>query len=185
MPGEVIRPRWSRAAIDREHADRVRRALTDLFGDMPGAPGELLAMLLLLLDQRTVPLKRAKRGRFAIVCTRHNEAVVRWALENAKRPHVSVKLWMSFQNHLRTDTNEIMMTRAHMMDVAGATSPDVSVALSEFCGIRALQRVRNGREVRWRVTTLAATHLGGAARDEAQDAEPALLAAIRQAPQQP
>ncbi len=172
MAENVIRPRWARGGLDREQAGELRRRIAS----MRDLPDELRALFLLLVEQRT-PGSNARR--FAIVDTLTNEAVVRWALDCAKRPRVSIRLWMAFQNHLLTSTNEIVMTRAEMMQVAGASSPHVSVALAEFVSIRALTRHQQGRDVRWRVTMRAATHLGGSARENAQNAAPPLLVAMR------
>lgn len=171
--------RWSRRALDPPRRDHLRRGLTDLFGSVEGAPPELLELMLLLLDQRSHPTDRHKRGgRFAIVDPALNADVVRWAFQNAKRPRITISLWLEMQKYMLAATNEVVMNREQMKRATGASTSHISDALSELASLNAVQRIKRGREVRWRITTLAATHLTGAAREKAQQAEPPLLVPI-------
>jgi hypothetical protein len=107
-----------------------------------------------------------------------NRLVVRWINANAKRPRISAALWAEFFCHMRTDTGEIVMTRAEMMEAAGASSPHISHALAELHGMGAVIRHREGRDVRWFMNPRVGTHLTGIARQEAQASAPPLLELI-------
>lgn len=172
MANRALTGPWRRRALDRPHAHELRHGITDLFGRIEGAPRDLMDLFLLILDQRTSPSERKRMGRPAIVDTAFNAAIVHWALDEAQRPRITLKLWFEMQRHLLAATNEVHMDREQMMRFAGASSSHVSCALSELAAIGAVERIKRGREVRWRVTTLAATHLTGAAREKAQRSEP-------------
>ena len=180
MPNRARKGLWSRRALDRPQRDKLRHGITQAFGGVEGAPRELLDLILLMVDQRSSPTDTSDRPRrFAIVDPPFNAAVVRWAFENAKRPRITINLWMEMQKYMLAANNEVQMDREHMMRATGASTAHVSCALAELASVEAVQRIKHGREVRWRITTLAATHLTGAAREKAQKAEPRLLVPLR------
>lgn len=170
MAADMARPARP-TPLGRDDAAELRR-LVRLYARSSPA---LLRDLLALIDRRVAA---SDPWRFTMVGPIEDEAVSHWLTDHAKRLRVSVRLWASFKRFLRNDTQEILMDRAHMMQVARAPSPHVSQALAELLSIGAVQRVREGREVRWFLSAKIATHLTGAARDEAQQAAPPLLAAI-------
>lgn len=66
------------------------------------------------------------------------------------------------------------MDRKQMMEAASASSPHVSVALSELVGVGALIRHQDGRDVRWFMNPNIGTCLTGVARENAQRNAPKL-----------
>lgn len=137
---------------------------------MEEAP-DLVNQVVALLDRHTA----SENGwSFVMLGPPQNRFVVRWINEHAKRPRVSAALWAEFFCHMRTDTGEVVMTRQQMMEATGATSPHISTALAELVSIDALIRQQEGRQVRWFMNPNVGTHLGGAARDDAQRSAPPL-----------
>lgn len=154
--------------LDRADAAELRQQIGGLAARHP----QVLAELLALVDRRTVS---DSGWRFVMVGPAEDEAVVRWLTDHAKRLRVSLRLWARMKRRIRSDTNEILLTRAEMMECAGASSSHVSDALSELASIRAIERRQFGREVRWFLNDTVATHRVGAERDAAQAAAPPLL----------
>ena len=157
--------------LGREEAAELRGVVRLLAASSPLLLRELLA----IIDRRTVA---DGSWRFAMVGPPEDEFVLCWLADNAKRLRVSLRLWGAFKNRLRTDTQQILMDREEMMRVARASSAHVSHALAELLSIGAVERVQEGRDVRWFLSAKVATHLTGAARDEAQQAAPPLLSAM-------
>lgn len=157
--------------LKREEALEVRQMVLSLEDKAPRLVGQFLA----LLDRNTA----ADRGwSFVMLSPAQNRLVVRWINANAKRPRVSAALWAEFFCHMRTDTGEIVMTRAEMMEAAGASTSHISDALAELHGMGAVIRQREGRDVRWFMNPRVGTHLTGVARQEAQASAPPLLELI-------
>jgi len=154
--------------LRRERARQLRQHVLDLEAEAPRAVSQIVAAI----DRNTA----AERGwSFVMLSPAQNRTVVRWIMANARRQSVTLALWTEFFCHLRTDTGEIVMDRAEMMEAAAASSPHVSAALAELVGLGALIRRREGREVRWFMNPRIGTHLTGAAREEAQGQAPPLL----------
>lgn len=154
-----------------EAAD-LRRVVRVLASSSP----DLLRELLALIDRRVVA---ASTWRFVMLGPQQDEAVLHWLTDHAKRLRVSIRLWASIRTNLHSGTNEILMNRALMMERARASTSHVSEALAELASIGAVERRRDDGRVRWFLSTKVATHLTGAARDEAQQAAPPLLAAMQ------
>lgn len=171
MAARIV-PYASRAALlKRERAAEVRQMILQLEAEAPRLVGQMVA----LIDRHTI----ADRGwSFVMLSPAQNRLVVRWINANAKRPRVSAALWAEFFCHMRTDTGEIVMSRAQMMEAADASTSHISDALSELLGMGAIIRQREGREVRWFMNPRVGTHLTGLARQEAQSAAPPLLELI-------
>jgi hypothetical protein len=171
MPARLV-PFASRAQLLRqEDAAEVRQLVLQFEEKAP----RLVSQFLALIDRNTA----AEKGwSFVMLSPAQNRLVVRWINANAKRPRVSAALWAEFFCHMRTDTGEIVMTRAQMMEAAGASSSHVSEALAELHGMGAVIRHREGRDVRWFMNPRVGTHLTGVAREEAQRAAPPLLELI-------
>jgi DNA-binding transcriptional ArsR family regulator len=153
--------------LSRARAAEARQLVAQLEAQAPGLVGQLLAVI----DRNTA----AERGwSFVMLSPSQNRAVVRWLMANSRRESVALALWAEFFCHLRTDTGEIVMSRAEMMAASGGTSPHVSVVLSELLSIGAVIRRQEGREVRWFMNPNVATHLTGIAREKAQCTAPKL-----------
>lgn len=167
-----ILPYATRAQLlARERSAELRQLMLGFEAEAP----RLVAQALALIDRNTV----ADRGwSFVMLSPAQNRLVVRWINAHAKRPRVSAALWAECFCHMRTDTGEVVMTRAEMMEACGASSPNVSDALTELVGIGALIRHKEGRDVRWFMNPKVGTCLTGAAREEAQRAAPPLLELI-------
>lgn len=154
--------------LDQKRAEQWRADVLVWAAEAP----ELAAEMLALIDRRTAS---SNAWRFVLFGPFQNREVMRWIGKHAIRPRVSYALWPEFPCRFNGDTGEILMTRAQMMEVAGASSAHVSEALSEFVRIGALVRRKEGREIRWFMNPCVATCLSGVARDEAQRVAPALL----------
>ncbi len=159
--------------LGRDEAVQLRRLVRALAARSPA----LLRELLSLIDRRTVA---ASTWRFVMLGPAEEEFVLCWLADHATRLRVSLRLWASFKTNLHSGTGEILMPRALMMQRARATTAHVSEALAELAAIGAVERRRDDGRVRWFLSAKVATHLTGAARDEAQQAAPPLLAAMQE-----
>jgi len=157
--------------LQREQAAELRQLVLALEPQVPDAARKILAVI----DRNTAA---SKGWSFVMLSPAQNRAVVRWINAHAKRPRVSAALWAEFFCHMRTDTGEVVMSRAQMMEAAEASSSHVSEALSELVNIGAVIRHKEGREVRWFMNSQVATCLTGAAREEAQRRDPPVLACV-------
>lgn len=168
MTARIVRYVSRAQLLDRDRSAEVRQIMQQYEDVAPNLVSQVLA----LIDRHTI----AEKGwSFVMLSPAQNRLVVRWINEHAKRPRVSAALWAECFCNMRTDTGEVVMTRAQMMEATAANSPHVSHALTELSGMGALIRHREGREVRWFMNPNVGTHLTGAAREEAQKTAPALL----------
>lgn len=116
------------------------------------------------------------RERFIMVTTSQNLAVVRWISENSVRPHKSNLLWALIFDHVHPNTGEIMLTRTEIAERLDDQPRNVSSLMSEFVSINAIERRKDGRQVKYFLNPNIATHLGGAsAREAARNAAGPLL----------
>jgi len=116
------------------------------------------------------------RERFIMVTTSQNLAVVRWISENSARPHKANLLWALIFDHVHPNTGEIMLSRAEIAERLDDQPRNVSSLMSEFVSINAVERRKEGREVKYFLNPHIATHLPGAgAREAARDAAGPLL----------
>lgn len=168
MAARSGRPVLRLVPLSREKAETMRQDVLVWAHEAP----ELAAEMLALIDRRTAS---SNAWRFVMVGAIQNRDVVRWIVKHARRAATSHVLWAEMKANMHTGTNEVMMSRAHMMQATGAPSPHVSEALSELVRIGAIERRKEGRETRWFVSARVATHLSGVARDEAQRIAPPLL----------
>ncbi len=168
MAGDNPRSSSRLIPLGRESAAKLRWVVREVAGDAPEFMREFIA----LIDRREAA---SNAWRFGLVGLAQDEAVVHWLAENARRTRVSVKLWASMKKHMRNDTQEVLMDRVHMMRAVRAPSSHISEALSELARIGAVERRQQGRDVRWFISANIATHLTGAARDQAQKDAPPLI----------
>jgi len=167
MAARIVRYVSRAQLLNRDRAAEVRQLMLQYEAVAP----HLVSQVMALIDRHTI----AERGwSFVMLSPAQNRLVVRWINEHAKRPRVSASLWAECFCNMRTDTGEVVMTRAQMMEATGASSSHVSDALTELSGMGALIRRREGREVRWFMNPKVGTYLTGAAREEAQNAAPSL-----------
>lgn len=164
-----------RDRITEEDGQKLR----EMVGEYPGLPDRLRSELVAQIDRRTA----SKNGwTFVMLSPVQNAAVVAWLVQNSKRPQVAVRLWAELFTAMRTDTGEITLTRDELAERVGETVQHVSSIMTELEGIGAISRrrqrvagMRGPGMVRYFMNSLVATHLTGAARDEAQAAAPPLL----------
>lgn len=116
------------------------------------------------------------RERFIMVTTSQNLAVVRWISEHSARPHKSNLLWALIFDHVHPNTGEIMLSREELAERLDDQPRNVSSLMSEFASINAIERRKEGRQVKYFLNPTIATHLPGAsAREAARDAAGPLL----------
>jgi len=170
MAARVVRFASRTELLKRDQAAELRQLVLTLEPQAPDATRKILAVI----DRNTA----AEKGwSFIMLGPMQNRAVVRWINTHAKRPRLSAALWAEFFCHMRTDTGEVVMSRAEMAEAVGAQPRHVSEALTELHGMGALIRHQEGREVRWFMNPRVGTCLTGVARQEAQQGAP-LLAVI-------
>jgi hypothetical protein len=154
--------------LARDEAKVLRQLALDFESQAP----EAVARIVATIDRNTV----AEKGwSFVQMGPIQNRAVVRWIYEHSKRPRPCSLLWAEFFCNFRTDTNEIIMTRAEMGAAIGFPLSTVSECLGELLRIGALIRHQEGRKVRWFMNSQVATCLTGAARENAQKSDPPVL----------
>lgn len=121
-------------------------------------------------------VEKRDRERFIMVTTSQNLAVVRWISENSARPHKSNLLWALIFDHVHPSTGEIMLSREELAERIGDQPRSVSTLMSEFASINAVERRKEGRQVKYFLNPNIATHLPGAgAREAAREAAGPLL----------
>ena len=135
------------------------------------------ADLLKKIDQAAeVHVVARDRERFIMVTTSQNLAVVRWISENSARPHKANLLWALIFDHVHPNTGEIMLSRAEIAERLDDLPRHVSSLMGELASINAIERRKQGREVKYFLNPHIATHLPGAsAREAARDAAGPLL----------
>ena len=82
-----------------------------------------------------------------------NRDVVRWMLNNSKRPHVAVQTWATVITSLDVFTGEILLTRREIATESNATPNEVSEIMSELVRYGAISRLRKGGRVHYSVIT--------------------------------
>ena len=80
-----------------------------------------------------------------------NRDVVRWMLNNSKRPHVAVQTWATVIISLDVFTGEILLTRREIATESNATPNEVSEIMSELVRYGAISRLRKGGRVHYSV----------------------------------
>lgn len=106
---------------------------------------------------------------FVMLSPHQNAAVVAFLGKHARRPFMAAQLWAELLMYLRLDTGEILRTRAELAETLGVTPRDVSRVMTLLEAADAIRRERDGRGVRYFLNPKVGTHLGGAARERAQE----------------
>lgn len=118
----------------------------------------------------------ANRWTFAMISPAQNAAVVRWLHANSKRPMKAAQLWAELFTVLHPTTGEVMMSRANIADRLDIEPRTVSEIMGELEKINAIQRIKEGRNVRYRMNPHIATHLPDARlREQAREQAGPLL----------
>ena len=143
------RARYSRRQREAEWIEKRLREVTD-----PASAARLAAAY-----ASTARNPDADKWTFAMISPQQNAAVVTWLSDHSKRPQAAVRLWALLFTALRSDTGEIMMTRADMADRVGIEPDNVSRIMTELAGINAVVRRKDGRAVRYFMNPNIATHL--------------------------
>ena len=181
MAATILRHRTKRDRLRAEEAGELRR----LIGERPGLPERARSVIIAAIDGEAA----SESGwTFVMLSPTQNRAVVSWLLENSSRPHKAVELWALCFEHLRRDTGEITLTRDELAAEIGVTPDHISGLMREFERVGAISRrhervpgLRGRGRVVYNMNPNVATHLKGAARDQAQ-AEAPLLRLIETEP---
>lgn len=113
---------------------------------------------------------------FIMLSPSQNAAVVRWLMDNSKRPLIAARLWARLFEVIRNDTGEVIASRIELAAHLGVEPRTVSELMTELSSINAIRRERSGRGVRYFMSPDIATHIpGAAARREAREAHGPLL----------
>jgi hypothetical protein len=162
-----------------DQAEKLRQALLPFEADCPEQVRELIGQI----DRQTAS---RNKWTFVMLSPSQNAAVVRWIRLNSKRPLQAMELWALCFEHLRTDTGEILLTREEIAEKLSISADHVSHIMGELVRMKAIitrrDRVKGLKGpglVRYFMNPRVATHLGGAARDEAQAKSPPLLALMQ------
>jgi DNA-binding transcriptional ArsR family regulator len=100
--------------------------------------------------------------------------VIEHLAKHSRRPQTSVVLFTRLFQFLPPDGNEVVADRAELARAVGIRPAEVSAVMGELEAIGAVYRRRDGRSIRIYVNPALGTHLGGAARDQAQAEAPKL-----------
>ena len=162
----------------RTRTERLRLDQGDLIRDFilatPDIPNRAAGEIIAAIDRQTA----ASNGwTFLMISPTQNAAVVEWLATHSARPKVALQVWAQIFTAVRSDTNEVMLTRDELARRVGAAPNAITDALRELESIKAISRTRErlpgvrglGRLVLY-LNPHAATHLTGRARDLAQEA---------------
>jgi hypothetical protein len=116
---------------------------------------------------------------FVMLGPAQNAAVVRWIMDNSKRPLQGAVLWATLLERLDWDTGEVRATRQELAERIGARPAHVSELMGELASINAIHREKRGRGVRYFLNPWIATHTPSAeARRAAREGAGPLLAVM-------
>lgn len=160
----------------RSRKDRLRQDqgehLRQLVLSVDGLPQKAVNEIVARIDSQTAA---AEGWTFVMLSPEQNSDVVDWLVSHSSRPRLAVRLWAHLFRHLRRDTCEIVIAGSNSVRTAlatnlGARPEHISHVMSELENYGAISRRRDGASMRYFMSPLIATHLGGAARDKAQAA---------------
>jgi len=96
---------------------------------------------------------------FVMLTAQQNANVTDWLAIHSKRPLNAVRLWSTLFTALRSDTNEILLTRQQLAERLGIDVQNVSRIMTELASINAIRREKRGHNVRYFMNATIATHL--------------------------
>jgi hypothetical protein len=146
--------------LDAGRADQARQLILEL-----DLPPKTRRDCLAAIDRDT---SASSEWVFVMLSPHQNAAVIAFLGKNARRPFMAAQLWAELLMYLRVDTGEILRSRAELADTLGVSPRDVSRVMTLLEEADAIWRERNGRGVRYFLNPKVGTHLGGAARERAQ-----------------
>jgi hypothetical protein len=166
-----------RSKADKLNADQRVRLRQLLLSD-DSLPKEPVRQLVAAVDRQTA----ARNGwTFVMMSPADNAKVVTWLAKNSALPMVAVQLWATLFLHLDRQTGEIMQGRDELADAVGTSPRDVSRIMTELETIGAISRqrvkvagMRGPGVVHYFMSPRVGTHLGGKAREVAQQEAPLL-----------
>lgn len=180
MSAAIHRLSTPRERIRRDQNEALTQALLPFLDDPNLDPrlARLVGEVKGLVDRRTAS---SNRWTFVMLSPSQNRAVVSLIRARSSRPMVAADIWALCFEHLRTDTGEIMLRREQIAEAVGVSAQVVSRIMSELVSFGAISRTLERLEgvkgpgiVRYFMNPNVATHLSGAARDDAQRSAPIL-----------
>lgn len=159
--------------LTRAAAERARLTIKSI----PDLPEVVVEDLERVISRAT---KAKGRWSFVLLNPTRNRTVVKHLRSSSALPGVAVELWAECLARMDTQTGEITASRDELAEAVGVSADDVSRIMSELVAAGAISRerirvqgMRGQGRVRYKVSSLIATHLPGEARDAAQaDAPP-------------
>jgi hypothetical protein len=167
MAGSLHRLRTRRDRLRAEDAELVRQFLLGL----DTAPASAKSAIVAAVDRETA----ANEGwTFCMISAAQFEQVHEWLLDNSKRPRLAVRIWTHLFQHVRTDSNELVLTRQQLAERFKVPAAHVSNVMAEMEQIGAIERHHANGRVSYLLNPRIGTHLTGAARERAQANAPLL-----------
>lgn len=155
--------------------ERQRLQLLDLVRTAPVSPvvrvyGEQLAELVV------GGLPPVERVEFIMVDPRVTSLVVEYLNDCSKRPRLAVRVFLALLKYVswREPFGEVLRSRAELAAEFKVRPSVISEIAGELEAVGALVRRAEGGRVRYFLSPLVATHLGGAAGDLARSSAPKL-----------
>lgn len=160
--------------LNAEQRERLRQMLLS-FDDLPE---RATRELIVAIDRQTAA---TSSETFVMLSPSDNAKVVAWLAENSAKPMLAMVLWSKLFEYLDRTTGEIMRTRDELAEAVGTNSDEVSRIMGELESICAISRkrvkvagMRGPGMVRYFMSPRVGTHLGGKAREIAQQEAPLL-----------
>lgn len=174
MAAKLHRFRSKTDKLNAEQRARLRQVLLS----EPDLPAPAVRQIIATIDRATA----AEKGEtFVMMSPADNAKVVAWLARNSEKPMIAVQLWATLFLHLDRDTGEIVQTRDELADAVGISARDVSRIMTELESINAISRrrekiagMRGPGVARYFMSPRIGTHLGGKAREIAQQEAPLL-----------
>lgn len=179
-------PRAS-GSLNRDELAVFRAALEPIAAD-PGRSATMRYNASRMLAQLGRDTASHGRWKFMLVDPREYARVTRHLRLNSRRPALSAELLSICLREVGYDSNEILASRFALADELGVDARVVSTLMGELVKCGAVERCflddagHRCRHVRYFVNEKLATHLKGAARDEAQAAAPVIRLVVSREP---
>jgi hypothetical protein len=172
--GAIVELKTRPDRLRQDQAETLRQAILPFETQMPDAVKALIGHI----DRQTAS---RNKWTFVMLSPEQNSIVVDYLAENSKRPLVAVRLWALCFKHLRNDTGEVLLSREEIAEKLKQKADSVSELMSELVEFGAIIRrrervagLKGPGMVHYFMNPRVATHLGGTAREKAQDEAPLL-----------
>jgi hypothetical protein len=167
MAASLHRLRTARDRLRAEDAERVRQMVLGL----EHAPESAKSAIVAAVDRETA----AREGwTFCMISPAQFEQVHEWLLNHSKRSRLAVRIWTHLFQHVRMDSNELVLTRQQLAERFTVPASHVSNVMAELEQVGAIERRHAAGRVTYLLNPRIGTHLAGEARDRAQREAPAL-----------